>query len=82
MFKIRFEDLLAQAQEASLDKDTSQCAELRQKALELVEEVTKTSIAEQLLIKFKDKAQTFFKFTADQLPDHRAEDHYITLEKE
>ena len=79
---MRFKDLLAQTQEASQDKDTSQCTELRQKALELVEEVTKTSIAEQLLIKFKDKAQTFSKFTADQLLDHRAEDHHITLEEE
>ena len=35
-------DTVAQTQEANLDKNTSQCKELRQKAVKLVEEVTGT----------------------------------------
>ena len=51
-----FKDLLAQTQKDSLDNNTSQCTEFKQKAIELVEEITETSIADQLLIKFRDKA--------------------------
>ena len=56
VFETQFKDLLVWSQEPSLDKNTGQCTELWQRASELVEEVAETSIVNQLLAEFKDKA--------------------------